>query len=131
MVINLLSNGLRHAAAEGGRVLVRLEPRAGAVRLEVTDNGSGIPADFLESVFERFRQLPRHGAERRNGTGLGLAISRKIVEQHGGRIWAETAAPGGASFVVELPAAARTGAAEALDFGREPLTRFTESGGVT
>ncbi len=131
VVINLLSNGLRHAAAEGGRVLVRLEPRAGAVRLEVTDNGSGIPADFLESVFERFRQLPRHGAERRNGTGLGLAISRKIVEQHGGRIWAETAAPGGASFVVELPAAARTGAAEALDFGREPLTRFTESGGVT
>ena len=117
VVINLLSNGLRHAAAASGRVVVSLEPRAGTVRLSVADNGAGIPEDFREAIFERFRQLPRASADRRQGAGLGLAISRKIVEQHGGRIWAEEAALGGACFVVELPTDG-------------PLTRIPESGGL-
>ena len=104
VVINLLSNGLRHAAAEAGRVLVTLAPRDGAVRLTVADDGRGIPDGFREAVFERFRQLPRGSADRRQGAGLGLAISRKIVEQHGGSIWAEAGALGGACFIVELPA---------------------------
>ncbi len=105
VVINLLSNGLRHAAADSGRVRVSLERRAGIVRLAVADNGPGIPDGFREAIFERFRQLPRGSADRRQGAGLGLAISRKIVEQHGGRIWAEAAVLGGACFVVELPTA--------------------------
>jgi len=105
VVINLLSNALRHSATGAGRVVVSLDRRDGAVRLAVADNGPGIPANFREAVFERFRQVPRGNADRRQGAGLGLAISRKIVEQHGGRIWAESSTLGGARFVVELPAA--------------------------
>ena len=116
VVINLLSNGLRHAASDSGRVRVSLEARDGNVRLTVADNGPGIPDGFREAVFERFRQLPRGSADRRQGAGLGLAISRKIVEQHGGRIWAEAAALGGACLVVELPAA--------------PAVRHSATGGV-
>ena len=116
VVINLLSNGLRHAAADSGRVRVSLERRQDIVRLAVADNGPGIPEELREAIFERFRQLPRGSADRRQGAGLGLAISRKIVEQHGGRIWAEAAVIGGARFVVELPAA--------------PTLRPVESGGT-
>ena len=131
VVINLLSNGLRYAAGEGGRVLVRLDQRDGLVRLAVADNGPGIPAADREKIFERFRQMPRRSAESRHGAGLGLAISRKIVEQHGGRIWAEEAALGGARFVVELPAIARRDRGLAEDLAPEPSSRIPEPGGAT
>jgi signal transduction histidine kinase len=127
VVINLLSNGLRHASPESGRVIVSLERRDGAVRLAVADNGPGIPEAYRETVFERFRQVPRGGADSRHGAGLGLAISRKIVEQHGGRIWAEAAALGGARFVVELPAAAEHGVG---DQAIVPFIRLPDPGGA-
>ena len=58
----------------------------------MTDNGRGIPEDELELVFEKFRQASS-GGEKPIGTGLGLPISRQIVENFGGRIWAEEAHP--------------------------------------
>lgn len=126
VVINLLSNGLRHAAAHSGLVRVSLELQDSTVRLTVSDNGPGIPEEHREAVFERFRQLPRGGADRRQGAGLGLAISRRIVEQVGGRIWVESSELGGACFVVALPVVVESSRSE-----REatPLTGILESGG--
>lgn len=67
------------------------------------DQGQGIPADKLESVFERFQQVDASDAREKGGTGLGLAICRKIVEQHGGKIWAESVLGQGSCFFVALP----------------------------
>ena len=65
------------------------------------DNGPGIPTEALEGIFIPFQRLAQASSQR--GTGLGLAICKRIVERHGGRIWAENALAGGAVFHVSLP----------------------------
>jgi len=65
--------------------------RDGHLQIAVTDDGTGIPSDQLERVFERFDRVDEARARERGGTGLGLAIARAIVEAHGGRIWADSA----------------------------------------
>ena len=65
---------------------------------EVRDSGRGIPADKLEMMFERFKQVDGSDSREKGGTGLGLAICRSIVSQHGGRIWAENVPGGGSVF---------------------------------
>ncbi|TCO82636.1 Na+/proline symporter [Plasticicumulans lactativorans] len=101
--INLLSNAVKFCPDADGRVAVRLRADAARVRIEVEDNGPGIPADQLQQVFEKFHQVSSQQAGKPKGTGLGLPISQKIVERHGGRIWADSAPGRGATFIVELP----------------------------
>jgi signal transduction histidine kinase len=105
---NLLSNAIKFTA-EGGQITVRVERAAaspGMVALIVADTGSGITADFLPHVFERFRQAETGSKRRYGGLGLGLAIVRTLVELHGGTVTAESAGEGkGATFTVLLPAA--------------------------
>jgi Na+/proline symporter/nitrogen-specific signal transduction histidine kinase len=103
VLVNLLSNAAKFAPSEGGRVEVRLARLDGQVRVCVTDNGPGIPAHELDLVFEKFRQAST-GGEKPIGTGLGLPISRQIVENFGGRIWAEGGVGKGATLCFELPA---------------------------
>ncbi|MFH1177776.1 MAG: ATP-binding protein [Acidobacteriota bacterium] len=101
VLLNLLSNAIKHAP-EGSAVRLRCLTRAaGGVRIEVEDEGEGIPAGYEDRIFERFQQL--ESGEDRGGTGLGLTISRQIVEHHGGRVWVEPDRPQGALFVMELP----------------------------
>ena len=69
----------------------------------VRDNGQGIPSDKLESIFERFQQVDSSDSRKKGGTGLGLAICRKIIEQHGGLIWAESQEGMGSSFYFTVP----------------------------
>jgi len=73
------------------------------VVLRVRDEGHGIPNDQLERIFERFQQVDSSDARRKGGTGLGLAICRKIIEQHNGRIWAESTLGTGSTFAFTLP----------------------------
>lgn len=73
------------------------------IRLEVKDEGSGIPIEQLESIFERFKQVDTSDSKKKGGSGLGLAICRKIIEQHEGRIWAESNMKTGSSFYFTLP----------------------------
>jgi signal transduction histidine kinase len=102
VMVNLVSNAIKHSPADGV-VALRLAPsEGGGVRLEVEDEGDGIPPGMEEQVFTRFHQLT--GEDRRTGTGLGLTISREIVDRHGGRIFAAPGRARGALFVVELPA---------------------------
>jgi two-component system sensor histidine kinase VicK len=74
-----------------------------AVLFQVRDEGQGIPADQLERIFERFQQVDSSDSRKKGGTGLGLTICRKIIEQHGGRIWAESKPGHGSSFSFTLP----------------------------
>ncbi|HEY9654342.1 MAG TPA: ATP-binding protein, partial [Crinalium sp.] len=71
--------------------------------IRVKDEGRGIPADKLEAVFERFRQVEAADAQQKGGTGLGLAICRTIVQQHGGHIWVESESGQGCTFCLTLP----------------------------
>ncbi len=108
VLLNLVSNAVKHST-DGGTVYVRAREHAGGgARIEVEDEGSGIPAGMEERIFERFAQLD--SGDERVGTGLGLTIARQIVEHHGGRIWAEPNRASGALFVVELPGKAVRGA---------------------
>lgn len=69
----------------------------------VQDQGKGIPEDKLETIFDQFEQLNVLDDEHQGGTGLGLAICRSIIEQHGGKIWAESALSQGSTFFFTLP----------------------------
>jgi PAS domain S-box-containing protein len=101
---NLLSNAVKFTG-RGGYVRVVLVRVESSVEISVADNGSGIAAELLPHVFERFRQGESTGPERR-GLGLGLAIVRQLVEAHGGTIEASSAGTGqGTTFRIHLPAA--------------------------
>jgi signal transduction histidine kinase/ActR/RegA family two-component response regulator len=107
---NLLSNAERFGDGDGdgdGKTSVALTADAGKARLEVSDKGIGMEPALLARVFEPFYQAPQQVARITGGLGLGLAIVRKIVELHGGRVYAHSDGPGtGSRFVVELPLAA-------------------------
>lgn len=105
-VSNLLLNAVKFTP-DGGSVSVTLEAVDARARLEVRDNGRGIPASLLPHIFEPFRQGEDRPAERsREGLGLGLAITRNLVELHGGSIHAESPGEGqGATFRIDLPLA--------------------------
>ena len=117
---NLLSNAVRFTP-NGGRIDVEIARTADTVSIAVRDSGSGIAADFLPHVFERFRQGGAGTTRTHGGLGLGLAIVRHLVELHGGTVRAEnnTAGPG-ATFHVALPARAHA-PAEQHDVRRRPF----------
>lgn len=80
------------------------QPSSAEVVFRVRDQGQGIPADQLERIFEQFQQVNSSDSRKKGGTGLGLAICRKIIEQHQGKIWAESLPGQGSTFAFTLPA---------------------------
>jgi len=103
---NLLGNAVRHTPP-GGRVEVRVRRTGEGARFEVEDTGEGIPAQYLDRIFDRFFQVP--GA-RRGGVGLGLYISREVVRAHGGEMGATSEVGKGSTFWFTLPFTPPTGA---------------------
>ncbi|MBX3469107.1 MAG: HAMP domain-containing protein [Planctomycetes bacterium] len=99
---NLVHNAIRHTP-EGGRVLVRASPSApGWVRLEVRDDGPGVPPEHRARLFSRFYRVPGSPP---GGTGLGLSIARDVVHAHGGEIGVDGAPGQGSAFWLTLPLA--------------------------
>ena len=106
VVWNLLSNAVKFTA-NGGSVHVRLARRDVHAAITVEDTGTGIRADFLPHVFERFRQGDETSTRAHGGMGLGLAVVRYLVELHGGSVSVTSAGTGrGSAFTVTLPLAA-------------------------
>ncbi|MCY7370821.1 MAG: HAMP domain-containing protein [Polaromonas sp.] len=107
LIRNLLENARRYST--GAVDLSLSERRVGAQRLaviQVDDRGPGVPPDQRERIFEPFYRLPG-ASERQGGVGLGLALVKSISLRHSGSVRCEARPGGGASFVVELPLAAR------------------------
>ncbi len=103
VLTNLLSNAIKFSPP-GSVVRVDCRRSDGKVVFRVTDEGPGIPADKLESIFGRFQPVDASESRRRGGTGLGLSICRSIARHHGGKIWAESELGNGSTFVMTLPA---------------------------
>lgn len=96
VLLNLLYNA-RDAAAHGGRIYLDAVRSPQTLTIRCHDNGCGIPADKLESIFEPFVSY------KENGTGLGLSLSRRIIEAHEGCLTAESSAETGTVFTIQLP----------------------------
>ncbi len=113
VLFNLIQNAIRHTPADGS-VVVRAEPVADRIEIEVADSGDGIAAPERDRVFTAFYRGGADAARTSTGAGLGLAVSRAIVEAHGGRIWlAETSI--GTRVRFSLPVAGYAPEAHALD----------------
>jgi len=104
VLFNLIQNAIRHTPADGS-VVVRAEPVADQIEVEVADTGDGIAPEERDRVFTAFYRGGADSARTSSGAGLGLAVSRAIVEAHGGRIWLADATVG-TRVRFSLPAAA-------------------------
>jgi len=97
--VNLLYNSFKFTF-DGGKILVNASRRESCIFHEIRDTGIGIPEDKIARIFEEFYQVE---GGKYGGTGLGLAITKRLVEEHGGDIWAESCLGEGSSFYFTLP----------------------------
>jgi two-component system phosphate regulon sensor histidine kinase PhoR len=102
VLVNLIHNAVKFTPP-GGEVVLAAQAQENLVRFSVRDSGSGIPAEDLERIFERFYKADR--ARSGGGTGLGLSIARHLVDAHGGRIWVESTQGQGSTFCFTIPRA--------------------------
>ncbi|SNS55648.1 anti-anti-sigma factor [Geodermatophilus pulveris] len=101
VVLNLLSNALKFTFTGG--ITVRLQPDAGGARLTVSDTGTGIPAEELPRLFERFTRVRGARGRSGEGSGIGLAMVRELVGLHGGTVGVDSTPGTGTTFTVTLP----------------------------
>jgi response regulator RpfG family c-di-GMP phosphodiesterase/signal transduction histidine kinase len=120
VVLNLLSNALKFTP-KGGKVTIYVEDHDGTVTMTVEDTGIGIPADMLETIFDRFSQVDGSKSRAQEGTGIGLALAREIVLVHKGDIRAESEIGRGSRFIVEMRKGESHFDEEALDRRSEDL----------
>ncbi len=101
-MVNLLSNAIKFSEA-GKQLIVKAEQRGDDVLFGIVDQGRGIPAEKINSIFERFKQVNREDGARGTGSGLGLAICKSIVELNGGKIGVVSQSGLGSTFWFSLP----------------------------
>lgn len=110
-LLNILGNAAHALPSSQGRIEIRARAEADrGVRIEISDNGPGVPERFRERIFDPFFSTKGSG-----GTGLGLAVTRKIVEEHGGAVVCLEAPGGGALFRITLPPGPAPGAGRQSD----------------
>ena len=103
VLTNLIGNAIKYT--KGGQISVACEVEQEWVVISVSDQGEGIPPEYLDKVFERFFQVDGASTRRVGGSGLGLSIARGIVEAHNGKIWVESTVGQGSTFRFTLPLA--------------------------
>jgi signal transduction histidine kinase len=106
ILLNLLSNAVKYTP-DTGKVTISARQNAtpNMIEISVSDTGTGIPADMLPYLFDRFSRLERPDIKHTIGTGLGLSIVKGLVEAHGGKIWVESEEGRGTRFTFTLPIA--------------------------
>lgn len=102
VIVNLLGNAIKFSGP-ASTITISCARQADSICLSVADQGRGIPAQALKSIFERFEQVEIKDARRNSGTGLGLSICRQIIEAHGGEIGVESSEGSGSTFWFKIP----------------------------
>jgi heavy metal sensor kinase len=102
MLLILLDNAIKYTA-ESGAIQVRLSEDAGGIEIAIADTGTGISADQLPFIFDRFWRADKVRSRDMGGTGLGLAIAREIANAHGAELSVESSVGRGSTFTVRLP----------------------------
>ncbi|MFQ3535743.1 MAG: GAF domain-containing protein [Aggregatilineales bacterium] len=106
VLFNLLDNALRHTPSGGQiRLSAHLNVTERTLCVSVTDTGKGVPPEQRTRIFEKFVQISKSAVRGHRGSGLGLTFCRLSIEAHGGKIWVESGAEGGAAFFFTLPLA--------------------------
>ncbi|NGZ74038.1 sensor histidine kinase [Saccharibacillus alkalitolerans] len=103
VMLNLFANAVQHTDPVEGEIVLALSVRGDAARIEVRDNGPGIPPELRRKVFERFYRGDESRSRRSGGAGLGLAISLSIAEAHGGTLELDSVPGRGSTFRLVLP----------------------------
>ena len=103
VLLILLDNAFRHSPAGAAVSVTVAQPAGGRGRVEVLDQGPGVPRAMREKIFEPFARMPASRSRADAGSGLGLTIARRLVELHEGTLTVDDAPGGGARFVLELP----------------------------
>jgi PAS domain S-box-containing protein len=101
-LVNLISNAIKFSPSDT-TITVNITGLADKILFSVQDQGRGIPQDKLETVFGKFQQVDASDSREKGGTGLGLAICRNIIQQHSGKIWAESELGKGSTFYFTIP----------------------------
>ncbi|MGQ0416417.1 sensor histidine kinase, partial [Bacillus sp. HC-TM] len=102
VISNLIHNSVKYMDKEEKKITVTVSSDNNKVIVKVMDNGSGIESDTLPYIFERFYRAEQSRNSSTGGSGLGLAIAKQIVEEHGGKIWAESELGKGTSIFFSL-----------------------------
>ena len=102
-VINVLDNAVKYSPC-GSKIFIRLQKRNDLVRMEIEDQGIGIPQNEYHKIFQRFYRGSSRKVMEKSGTGIGLFLSREIIEKHGGTIMVTSGKKKkGSTFVIQLP----------------------------
>ncbi|MBU3112259.1 sensor histidine kinase [Clostridium lacusfryxellense] len=102
IVLNLISNAIKFSN-EGDEIFVQIKDKNEFVEISVKDNGIGIEDEYLDMIFDRFKQVDKSLSRNTEGTGVGLSLVKSIVELHGGSIHANSVFGKGSKFTVRLP----------------------------
>lgn len=125
IVLNLLSNAFKHTFE--GEIVVRLRGLGDAVELAVSDTGTGIPAEELPRLFERFHRVQGAHGRSYEGSGIGLAMVQELVRMHGGSVRVESRVGAGSTFFVALPAGSAHLPEDRLNAGRSAISTATRA----
>ncbi|MDO4554566.1 MAG: HAMP domain-containing sensor histidine kinase [Lachnospiraceae bacterium] len=104
VITNIIMNAVKYNDKETGRIHICIRPENKAVRIEIEDNGMGIEEKDLPFIFNRLYRADASRSSKRGGTGLGLSIAKKIIEEHGGKIWAKSRINIGTTIIFTLEA---------------------------
>jgi signal transduction histidine kinase len=88
VINNIVGNSVKYMDKEEGRIDIRILDEQDSVRVEIEDNGKGIAAKDLPNIFDRFYRTDESRNSAQGGSGIGLSIVRKVIEDHGGYVWA-------------------------------------------
>ncbi|MDR9398310.1 MAG: ATP-binding protein [Salibacter sp.] len=103
VMLNLLSNAVKYVPEENGEIKVTAYQIENKIRVNIRDNGKGIPDDMQQIIFDKFFQARNQTVRKPKGSGLGLAICRKIIQLHDGHIWVESQLDKGSRFSFTIP----------------------------